>query len=158
MKRYFLIALVLFFACSLFFNFYSTRSTQRITIFVKDKQTQRLVTERVQVPNTKSLNDRVFWVLKELISGPTESRYERILDPDIDVQKVIVREGIAYISFGWMLTESLQKEPVMVVRAIVNSVLLNNRELEGVKILIEGIEPVSTFSSISLDVTFRQLI
>jgi hypothetical protein len=74
------------------------------------------------------------------------------------VQKVIVREGIAYVSFGWMLTESLQKEPVMVVRAIVNSVLLNNRELDGVKILIEGIEPVGTFSNISLDETFRRLI
>ena len=158
MKRYFIIALILFFVVAIFLNFYSTRSTQRIKIFVKDKQTQRLVTSKVQVPNTKTLNERVFWVLKELISGPTESRYERIFDPDIDVQKVIVREGIAYVSFGWMLTESLQKEPVMVVRAIVNSVLLNNRELDGVKILIEGIEPVCTFSNISLDETFRRLI
>jgi hypothetical protein len=158
MKRYFLIGLIIFFLASLFFNFYTSRSTQRVKILVKDKQTQRLVVDKVHVPNTKSLNDRVFWVLKELISGPTENRYERILDPDIDVQKVIVKEGIAYISFGWMLTESLQREPLLVVRAIVNSVLLNNRELDGVKILIEGIEPVSTFSSISLYGTFVQPI
>jgi hypothetical protein len=158
MKRYFILALIIFFLVSLFFNFYSSRSTQRVKIFVKDKQTQRLVVDKVQVPNTRSPNERVFWVLKELISGPTESRYERIFNPDIDVQKVIVKEGIAYISFGWMLTESLQKEPVLVVRAIVNSVLLNNRELDGVKILIEGIEPVSTFSSISLDGTFLRPI
>jgi len=158
MKRYFLISLIILFVASLFFNLYSTRSTQRVKIFVKDKRTQRLVASKVQVPNTKSLNERVFWVLKELISGPTESQYERIFDPDIDVQTVIVKEGIAYISFGWMLTESLQKDPVLVVRAIVNSVLLSNRELDGVKILIEGIEPVCTFSSISLDETFARPI
>ena len=153
-KRSFLILLVVFFAISLFFHFYSSRSTAKIKILVKDRESQLLVMKKVNVPNTESPNERIFWVLKELISGPTESQYERLFDPDTDVQKVIIREGVAYVSFGWILIESLQKEPVLALRAIVNSVFMNNRELEGVKILIEGIEPVCTFSSISLNVTF----
>ena len=157
-KRYFLFLLITFFSVSLFFNFYGNRSTEKIKILVKDRESQRLVMEKVNIPNTESPNERIFWVLKELISGPTQSQYERLFNPDTDVQKVIIREGIAYVYFGWMLVESLQDEPVLALRAIVNSVFLNNRELDGVKILIEGIEPVCTFSSISLNSTFDRPI
>jgi hypothetical protein len=129
---------------------------KKVKIYVKDKRTQRLVIQKTWIPNTATLNEKVFWVTKELMSGPAGSNYERVFNPDTDVQKVIIKEGVAYISFGWMLTESLQKEPVLAVRAIVNSVLLNIREIEGVKILIEGIEPVSSYSNISLYVTFRK--
>jgi hypothetical protein len=151
-KRYFLFLLITFFSVSLFFNFYGNRSTAKIKILVKDRESQRLVMEKVNIPNTESPNERIFWVLKE------QSKYERLFNPDIDVQKVIIREGIAYVYFGWMLVESLQDEPVLALRAIVNSVFLNNRELDGVKILIEGIEPVCTFSSISLNSTFDRPI
>jgi hypothetical protein len=157
-KRYFLLLLIIFFSISLFFNFYSNRSTAKIKILVKDRESQRLVLERVNVPNTESPNEQVLWVLKELISGPTQSQYEKLFNPETDVQKVIIREGIAYVYFGWMLVESLQDEPVLALRAIVNSVFMNNRELDGVKILIEGIEPVCTFSSISLNGTFNRPI
>ena len=158
LRRYFLLLLVVFFSVSLFFNFYTNRSTAKIKILVKDRASQRLVMEKVNIPNTESPNERIFWVLKELISGPTQSQYERLFNPNTDVQKVIIREDVAYVYFGWMLVESLQDEPVLALRAIVNSVFLNHKELDGVKILIEGIEPVCTFSTISLNSTFDRPI
>jgi hypothetical protein len=158
LKRCFFLLLIVFFSASLFFNFYSNRSTSKIKILVKDRASQRLVMERVNIPNTESPNERIFWVLKELISGPTQSQYERLFNPNTDVQKVIIKEGVAYVYFGWMLVESLQDEPVLALRAIVNTVFLNYKEIDGVKILIEGIEPVCTFSSISLNSTFDRPI
>jgi spore germination protein GerM len=158
LKRYFLVLLILFLSVSLFFNFYSKRSTSKIKILVKDRASQRLVMARVNIPNTESPNERISWVLKELISGPTQNQYEAMFNPNTDVQKVIIREGVAYVYFGWMLVESLQDEPVLALRAIVNSVFLNHKEIDGVKILIEGIEPVCTFSTISLNGTFDRPI
>lgn len=125
-------------------------------LYVKDKKSGVLVTRKVAVPSAADRNDRISWIVRELISGPTGNRYERIFSPDLDVQKIIVEKGTAYISFGWQLVDALQKEPAIAIASIVNSVLANVNALEEVKILIEGIEPVSTFSGISLQNGFTK--
>lgn len=154
MRKYFLPSLVIFFLIGLFFQLMNTRSSERVKIYVKDRYTGRLVVQKTKIPSTETDNEKLQWVLNELISGPTGRHYEKIFNPDIDIQNVIIKERIAYISFGWKLIDTLQSEPVLAVRSIVNSVLANARGLKGVKILIEGIEPVSTFSNIPLSSTF----
>ncbi len=141
---------------SVFYQIVSTKATKRARIYVKDRQTGVLVSQKVIIPNTTNETEKLSWVLKELISGPAGGGYERIFNPNIEIQKVIIREKIAYVSFGWNLVGSLHTEPKLVIKSIVNSALANIRGLKGVKILIEGIEPVSTFCSISLLNTFRQ--
>ena len=154
--RVFLILLTVFFLSGVFHQVMSTRATQKARIYVKDRQTGLLVSEKVIIPNTRDKNEKLFWVLRELISGPAGGAYERIFNPNIEIQKVIIRGKVAYISFGWNLVESLHAEPNLVIRSIVNSALANIRGLKGVKILIDGIEPVSTFGGISLLDTFRK--
>jgi len=152
----FLLFLILFFLISVFYQVISAKTTEKVRIYVKDRQTGSLVSEKIIIPNTSDDTEKLFWVLKELISGPAAGRYEKIFNPNIDIQKVIIRGKIAYISFGWKLVESLHTDPELVIQSIVNSALENVRGLKGVKILIDGVEPVSTFCSISLLSTFRQ--
>ncbi len=154
--RCFLLFLSLFFLMSVFYQIVSEKTTKKVRIYVKDRQTGALVSEKVIIPNTADDTEKLFWVLKELISGPAGGRYEKIFNPNIEIQKVIIRGKIAYVSFGWKLVESLHTEPELVIRSIVNSALVNIRGLKGVKILIEDIEPVSTFCSISLLNTFKK--
>jgi hypothetical protein len=152
---YFLV-LVLLFLGSVTFQMTSARSTERVRLYMKDRATGQLVSRKVVIPSATDPCEKLFWILKELISGPTGARYERIFSPDIDVQSIIIRRGTAYISFGWSLVESLHQNPSLAVAAIVNSALLNVRGLEEVKILIEGVEPVSTFGNVSLLETFTR--
>jgi len=156
LKRVLFAAILFFFAGSLVFSVLSLRKTKSVKIFVKDKGSQHLVLQKVVIPKANSENERVFWILKELISGPTGDRYERILDPNIEIRRVIVRRDIAYVSFDWKLIDSLYMNPALVVRAITSSIMLNVRRIEGVKILVEDIEPVSTLGGVSLGYTFRK--
>ncbi len=156
LRRYYLYVILFFFIGSIFMSFFNFRKMNLVKLYVKDKQTDGLVLQKVFIPKASSLNEKIFWILKELISGPINNKYERILDPNIEIKKVIIKRNIAYISFDWMLIDSLYKNPSLVISSIVNSVLLNNREIEGVKILIEDIEPVSTFCNISLQKTFKK--
>ena len=68
------------------------------------------------------------------------------------------KKNIAYVSFNWKIIDSLHKNPAFVISSIVNSILMNIREIEGVKILIEDIEPVSTLGNISLSGTFNECL
>jgi hypothetical protein len=156
LRRVLFAAVLFFFAGSLVFSALSLRKTKSARIFVKDKGSGHLVLQKVVIPKTSSENERVFWILRELISGPTGDRYERILDPNIEIRRVIVRKDIAYVYFDWKFIDSLYMNPALVVRAITSSIMLNIRRIEGVKILVEGIEPVSTLGDVSLGSTFRK--
>ena len=157
-KKYYLIVIVLFFIGTLFMSVYNSRKMNTVRLLMKDSQSQYLVLQKACIPRTSSLNDKIFWILKELISGPINNRYERVLDPDIEIQRIVIRKNIAYVSFNWQIIDSLHKNPVLVISAIVNSILINIREIEGVKILIEDIEPVSTLGNISLNGTFNECL
>jgi hypothetical protein len=156
LRRVLFAAVLFFFAGSLVFSVLSLRKTKSARIFVKDKGSGHLVLQKVVIPKTSSENERVFWILRELISGPTGDRYERILDPNIEIRRVIIRKGIAYVTFDWKFIDSLYMNPALVVRAITSSIILNLRRIEGVKILVEDIEPVSTLGDVSLGSTFRK--
>jgi len=83
--------------------------------------------------------------MRELIAGPVDSRYERTVDPQVAVKEIIVQSTTAYISLDWGFVDSLSKNPKLAVQSIVSSVLRNIRELDDVRILIDGIEPVNNF-------------
>ncbi len=153
--RYYFMVIIIFFIVSCVLSLFNVKKMVTVKLFLKDRNSGNLVIQRSLIPKTSSLNEKVFWILKELISGPIHNNYERIFDPNIEVKEVIVKKNTAYISFDWKVIDSLYENPSLAVYAIVNSILLNIRELEEIKILIEGIEPVSTFCDISLEKTFK---
>jgi hypothetical protein len=154
-KRYFLAVIIVFFAGSVFLSVQNCRKTRSVRLCVKDSASEHLVLQKTIIPKSSSAYEKVFWILKELISGPTESRYERILDPNIEIQRIVIRKGIAYISFDWNLVDSLYENPRLVIGAITNSILLNIRQIKGVKILIEDVEPVITMGGVCLGNTLK---
>ena len=154
-KYYYLIVITVFFIFAVILDLAGTRKMQAVKLLLKDQNTGDLVVHRSYIPRSSSINEDVFWIIKELISGPFNNKYESMFDPNIEVKEIIIKRNIAYISFDWRMIESLYENPSMAVRSIVDSILLNIREIEEVKILIEGIEPVSTFSEISLQHSFK---
>lgn len=154
-RNYYLIAVVTFFIGSSLLSLTGTKKMQTVKLFLKDRHTGDLVIQRHPIPKTSSQNEEIFWILKELISGPNSNQFERIFDPNIEVKKIIIKKNIAYISFDWKFIDSLYENPSLAIRSIVNSILFNIRGLEEVKILIEGIEPVSTFCNISMQKGFK---
>jgi hypothetical protein len=134
---------------------FSGRKTVNVKLYVKERKSGQLVLQKSIIPKTSTINERVYWILKELVSGPVKSEYERILDPYIEIEEVIVENSTVYVSFDWRLIDSLHEHPSTVLNAIVKSVLMNVKELDEVKILVEGIEPVSTFCGISLEKSLR---
>ena len=154
LKHYFLAAITLFFIASLFVTLLNYRKTQSVKLYVKDRGAPALVLQKTVIPKPESIQDKIFWILNSLVSGPTGNRYERILDPDIEIQRVVIRKNIVYVFFDWKLIDSLHKDPALVIGAITNSIMLNTRKIEGVKILVENIEPVSTLGGVSLGNTF----
>lgn len=154
-KWYYLSAIVVFLIASATITIVNEKKMVTVKLFLKDKESGKLVVQRSLIPKTESINERIFWILKELISGPIQSQYERILDPNIEVKEIIIKRKTAYLSFNWMLINSLHKNSTLVLDSIVKSVLMNVKELDEVKILVEGVEPVGTFFSISLEKTFQ---
>jgi hypothetical protein len=157
-RKYYLIVIVIFFLGTLFMSIQNSRKMHTVRLLMKERQSQYLVLQKAYIPRTSSLNDKIFWILKELISGPIGNQYERVLDPDIEIQRIVIRKNIAYVSFNWQIINSLHKNPAFVISCIVNSILINIKEIEGVKILIEDIEPVSTLGNISLSGTFNECL
>jgi len=155
LKRYYFILIMVFFIGSIILNVIDTLTKNRVKIYLKDKKFDKLVTKIIVIPKSKSVDEKVYWILKELISGPIENRYERIIDPNIEIKNVVVSKKIVYINFDWIFIDSLYKNPHLVVNSIIKSILANIKGLEGVKILIDGIESRSTFCNISLIETFR---
>ena len=154
-KRYYLFFITAFFICSIALNLAGSRKMQTVKLFLKDQNTGDIVIHRSYIPRSNSTNEYVFWIIKELISGPFNNQYESMFNPNTEVKDVIIMSNVAYIFFDWSMIESFYENPSLAVRSIVGSILLNIRELKEVKILIEGIEPVSTFSDISFQKTFK---
>jgi hypothetical protein len=154
-RLYYIIAVTLFFIFSCAMSLIEIRKMETVKLFLKERKSESLVIQKSSIPQTNSLNDKIYWILKELISGPIQNNYERIFDPNIEVMDIIVKRNTAYISFDWTFIDSLYKNPSLAIDSIVDSILLNVRELSEVKILIEGIEPVSTFCNISLQRAFQ---
>jgi hypothetical protein len=136
------------------FSLFSERKSEGIKLYVKNRANGRLELQKSFIPKTGTVNEKVYWILKELVSGPVKSEYVRLLDPNIEIEEVIVRNRTVYVSFDWLLIDSLHENPGQVLNAIVQSMLMNVKELDEVKILVEGIEPISTFCGVSLQKTF----
>lgn len=152
---FYMASILVLFLLAVFMSLLSERKMVRVKLYVKDRSTGQFVLQKAFIPATNSVNERVYWILKELTSGPVKSEYERILDPNIEIEDVIVEGRTVYVSFDWRLVDSLHGNPRSVLDVIVKSVLMNVRELDKVKILVEGIEPISTFCGISLQKKLR---
>jgi hypothetical protein len=150
LHRCYIYALAGIFLATAVIGLSDAREMERIKLFFKDRRTGRLVAQFSNVPRVHTLNERVSWILRELSAGPVDSRYERTVDPNMEINEVIVQGRVAYVSLDWGFVDSLSFNPSLTVQSVVKSVLHNVRGLDDVRILIDGVEPVNTFYGLSL--------
>ncbi len=105
-KNYYLCFFTVFFICSIVLSLTGARKMRTVKLFVKDQDTGDLVIHRSYIPRSSSTNEDVFWIIKELISGPFSTQYESMFDPEIEVKEIIIKGSVAYISFDWSMIES----------------------------------------------------
>jgi len=154
-EGYYLLMIIIFFILTIILSIFNVTGRNSVMIYLKDKNRDKLVAKKIVIPKSKSIDEKAKWILRELISGPIGNRYERIVDPGIEIKNVIFSGDIVYINFDWAFVDSLYKNPYLVLNSIAKSIFLNIGQIEGVKILIDGIEPVNTFCNVSLTKTFK---
>jgi hypothetical protein len=150
LHSYYIYALAGIFLATAVIGFSDARKMDRIKLFFKDRRTGCLVAQFSSVPRVHTLNERIAWILRELSAGPVDSRYERTVAPDMQINEVIVQGRVAYVSLDWDFVDSLSFNPSITIQSVVKSILHNVRGLDDIRILIDGVEPVNTFYGLSL--------
>ena len=137
------------------FLFYD-RKYHKVELYVYNNKKDQFEFEKRIIPKGKSKIDNIKNIINELICGPVGEEYERLFLPGTIVQFISMsKKGIIYISFNWDIVKSLQKNPIKIVNSIVTTLRSNIDKVKGVKILIDGVESISTFNGIQLDKVLR---
>jgi hypothetical protein len=108
-----------------------------------------LVGEFREIFDTLTPGDRAKQIIADLISGPQSVDALRALPPTTRLRQVFVLEdGTAYLDFSSDLREQMgggSMEEMLAVYAIVNSVVINIKEIDRVGILVNG-RPLATLN------------
>lgn len=78
-------------------------------------------------------------VVERLLKGPDSKQLLPVLDSEIRLLGISVKEGICYINFDdQFLIQESELDPALQIEAIVRSVMKNKKEIRAVQILING--------------------
>jgi len=128
----------------------------KIKLYIYNSKNNQFDFESRLIPKSKNKVEKIKDVVNELIYGPVTNGYERLLSPDTIIQFVALsKKNIVYISFNWDIIKSIRKNPAKVITSIVTSIKKNIKEVNGVKILVDGVESINTFNGINLYKTFN---
>jgi hypothetical protein len=113
-----------------------------------------LVGEFREIFATATAGDQAKQIIADLISGPTSRDALRAVPPNVRLRQVYVLEsGVAYLDFTSELTEGTgggSMNELLTVYSIVDSVVLNVRQIHRVAILINGRTPETLNGHIDL--------
>ncbi len=154
----------LFFFCLLFISIFMSvfiifiydKKYRKIDLYFIDSKTGKLEIKSEKIPKDISKIDQIKSILNELISGPSDVKYEPVFSPDVVVQFIALgTKDIVFLSFNWKFIESLYKNPLIKIEALVKTIIDNVRGIKGIKILVDGVEPISNFGSLKLSQLFN---
>ena len=94
---------------------------------------------RLRKPATE--NERLRLIAQELRKPPSGKLLENPLPPGTDIRGVYLLNGIAYVDLTIDFTKVERPTPLrerLAIYALVNSMMLNNRSIQGVQIMIDG--------------------
>lgn len=78
------------------------------------------------------------YVLEQLINGPEEEGYGKVMSPDVELLDVTIKDDICYVNFSKdFLTINLEVKDYLTIYSIVNS-LAELSHISSVQILIDG--------------------
>ena len=129
-----------------------------VHLYFADPDSRYLEAEQRSLPDTEDLTELGKHILEALIQGP-QSDLMRTLPEETGLRAFFITEDhTAYADFTAALSQKHPGGPqteLLTVYSIVNSLLLNMPQIEAVKILIAGREPVTLAGHVSLQVAYN---
>ncbi|MBN1835868.1 MAG: GerMN domain-containing protein [Spirochaetales bacterium] len=133
-----LFALILATAAALFIL--GGRWEQRV-LFFPGLDTVELSGESRFLPRRQSLEGRVRLLAEEVVLGPSSPALRRYVPRETEIQSVIVRQGVAYVSVSRHLlqgTDHYRGTTGDALQALANTILYNVPRLRKLYLLVDG--------------------
>jgi len=112
-----------------------------LRLYFSDAQGERLIAERRSAPTPASLEERIEVAVRELLRGPRGS-LTRTIPTEVELQGVRVEgDRVVWLNFSPSFASAHpggSTAELMTIYSIVNTVLLNFREVQKVGILVDG--------------------
>ena len=116
------------------------RWKQRV-LFFPGLDTAKLSGESRFLPRRSSLEGRVRLLAEEVVLGPSAPTLRRYLPRELEIQSVIVRQGVAYVSVSRHLlqgTEHYRGTAEDALQALANTILYNAPRIRKLYLLVDG--------------------
>ncbi len=108
----------------------------------------QLSPEMNEIRQMRSMYEHTSAVLQLLLRGPRSGKLRSPIPPGVKARALFLHEGVATIDFSAELRDNLHPGPnaeILCIYSIVNTLILNSRQIKSVAFLIEG-RPVETLA------------
>jgi len=123
-------------------NYLSKREI-KVDLYFGNPNSDNLIRESREIPKVFSKQQKITKTIEELIKGP-KGKLIRTIPPTTTVKNVrLDSNGVVWLDFSSHLSQDHpggSSAEIMTIYSIVNTVLLNFRELKKVRILIDGVK------------------
>jgi len=126
-----------------------------VNLYFAGKNPFSLIAEQRKVPRPESTVALGRAIIRELAAGPRKKNLSRTL-PDSDILRTffIASDKTAYVDLGsemWTHHPGGVRSDILAIYSIVNSLVLNMAEIDAVKILILGRDPITAAGHLDLN-------
>jgi hypothetical protein len=93
------------------------------------------------LPRRSHLEARISQLTEEAVLGPMSPALRRYLPRETEVQSVVVRQGVAYVSVSWQVlagTEEYHGTTRDALQALANTILYNFHRVRKLYLLVDG--------------------
>ena len=114
---------------------------KRRVLFFPDLESGQLAGETRFLPRRAALEERIRLLAEEAVLGPSLPMLRRYMPKEVEVQSVMVRQGVAYVSVSRHLlqgTEQYRGTAEEALQALANTILYNFHRLRRLYLLVDG--------------------
>lgn len=113
-----------------------------VTVYFQNKETNKLMPEARQIDVSLLVKNPYEYLISQLLENPKSEKLARIIPEGTKLNKAELRKDILYVDFSKEFIENCpegKENEEMIIKSIV-STLTELNEVNGVKILIDGME------------------
>lgn len=127
---------------------------EEVSFYYGNKTGDRLIRKKEMIPYAKNISIEKA-VMERLIEGTTDSNYSSTLPSTMKLLSISVSSGVCYVNFDSVFfTEMVNVSADVAIYSIVNT-LCGLKDIESVKIMVNGDSTKTFRESIKLDQNFQ---